>query len=260
MGRLSGKIAIITGGAQGLGEGIATVFAREGATIIITDLNDKEGQATAKKLGGHFRRQDVSVEAAWESLLADVEREFGGIDVLVNNAGIGNTGRAQDPEHTTLEDWQRIHRVNSEGVFLGCKHVIPAMRRRGGGSIVNLSSIAALVPTPFITPYGAAKAGVLHLTRSVALYCAETKSGIRCNAIHPGQIRTPMHDILVRQIAEREGLEESLVRGEFLKKIPMGEFGSAEDIGHAALYLACDESKHVTGISLVVDGGMDLSQ
>lgn len=255
--RLSGKIAVITGGAQGLGAGIATVLAREQAIVIITDLNQQTGETTAQRLGIHFRRHDVTSEPEWRELLGAIEAEFGGLDILVNNAGIPGAGRTQDPEHATLDDWQRVHRVNGDGVFLGCKHAIPVMRRRSGGSIVNLSSIAAVRPTPFITPYGASKAGVLQLTRSVARYCAETQSGIRCNAVLPGQIRTPMHDAMVAAIAARTNADADAVRGEFLKKIPMGTFGAPEDVGHAVLYLASDEAKYVTGISLVVDGGMD---
>ena len=257
VGRVSGKIAVVTGGAQGLGAGIATVLAPEQAIVIITDLNQPTGKTTARQLGIHFRRHDVTSELEWRELLAAIESEFGGLDILVNNAGISGSGRTQDPEHATLDDWQRIHRVNGDGVFLGCKHAIPVMRRRGGGSIVNLSSIAAMRPTPLIASYGASKASVLQLTRSVARYCAETKSGVRCNAVLPGQIRTPMHDAMITATAVRAGANAAAVRDEFLKKIPMGKFGTPEDVGHAVLYLASDEARYVTGISLVVDGGMD---
>jgi len=146
--------------------------------------------------------------------------------------------------------------VNAGGVFLGCKNAIPLMAQSGGGSIINMSSIAALVATPFITAYGASKAAVCQLSKSVAIHCAEQRNGIRCNSVHPGQIITPMLEGLFDEMGSTPGLSNELVRNEFLKKIPQGEFGQAEDIANMALFLASNESRHITGQQLVVDGGM----
>ncbi|RMF07908.1 MAG: SDR family oxidoreductase, partial [Alphaproteobacteria bacterium] len=144
-------------------------------------------------------------------------------------------------------------------VFLGCRAAIPAIKRAGGGSIINMSSIAALVATPFLTAYGASKASVRQLTMSVAMHCAQTGTRIRCNSVHPGQIRTPMHDALIREVAAKQGISQDEASAAFLSRIPMGEYGEPDDIAYAVLYLASDESKHVTGAQLVVDGGMQIA-
>ncbi len=261
MGRVDGKVAIVTGGAQGLGREIARLLASEGAQVTITDVKTEEGARAAAAMPGDVRFcfQDVTDEPGWESLIRETVARQGRLDILVNNAGLALSDVPMDPETTRLEDWRKIHQVNVEGVFLGCKHAIPAMRESGGGSIVNLSSVAALVATPFITAYGASKAAVQQLTRSVALHCAQTGAKIRCNSVHPGQIITPMLEGLFETTARAAGLELDAVRAEFLKKIPYGEFGEPLDIAYAVLYLASDEAKHVTGAQLVVDGGVTLN-
>jgi len=259
MGRVEGKIAIVTGGASGLGRAAAALLAREGAHVTITDVNEPAGAATAQEIGARFHLQDVADEADWVGLIDAVVAEFGGLDILVNNAGIGAAGPGNDPETTTLETWNRVITVNATSTFLGCKHAIGAMRDTGGGSIVNLSSIAALVATPFITAYGASKAAVRQLTMSVALHCGQRGYNIRCNSIHPGQISTPMHDQLSAELAAQMGVSAEHVRAQLLKKIPLGEMGQPDDVAYAVLYLASDESKHVTGAQLVVDGGMNLN-
>lgn len=258
-GRVAGKVALVTGGADGLGKAIAALLARHGATTIITDLQEEKGRETALEIGAHFMAQDVASESQWQSILEQIQGEFGGLDILVNNAGISGPLANADPETTSLEDWQKIQEVNAQGVFLGCKHAIPVMREGGGGSIINLSSIAALVATPFITAYGASKAAVRQLTRSVASHCATTGSKIRCNSVHPGQISTPMHNNAVKEMAQLMNISEQEASDGFLSRIPCGEYGKPDDIAYAVLYLASDESKHVTGIQLVVDGGMDLN-
>lgn len=260
-GRVSGKAAIVTGAASGLGYAVAAMLAREGAAVTLTDVNEAAGNEAAARIGGRARfvRQDVVDEATWKALIADTVAHNGGLHILVNNAGIGLSPGKRDPEHAPLEQWQRINKVNGEGVFLGCKYAIPAMRDSGGGSIINLSSIAALVATPFLTAYGFSKAGVAQLTKSVALYCAQGRTRIRCNSVHPGQVYTPMLDSLFDELSAEHGITRDQAKEAFLTKIPMGEFGEPDDIAYAVLYLASDESKHVTGTQLVVDGGMNLN-
>ncbi|HEY8352590.1 MAG TPA: glucose 1-dehydrogenase [Sphingomonadales bacterium] len=257
-GRVAGKVAIVTGGASGLGAAIAAMLVREGAKVTITDVNVEAGKALAEKLHCRFLGQDVSDEKRWDEVIETVEEEDGALHILVNNAGVGDAVDNATPEDTRLSDWQRIHRINMEGVFLGCRAAIPAMKRAGGGSIINMSSIAALVATPFITAYGASKAAVLQFTRSVAKHCAENGYRIRCNTVHPGQIRTPMHDGLIRDTAAKHGITFEQAEAQFRSMIPMGEFGEPDDIAYAVLYLASDESKHVTGTQIVVDGGMQV--
>ena len=259
MGRVEGKVAIVTGGASGLGAAAAALLAREGARVTITDIDKAAGDDLASRLGLEFVCHDVTDEAGWATLIARTVAARGRLDVLVNNAGIGAAAGGTDPETTSLVDWNRVLAVNAGGVFLGCKHAIPALRQSGGGSIINLSSIAALVATPFITAYGASKAAVRQLTMSVAMHCAERGYRIRCNSIHPGQIRTPMLEGLFRDVAAAAHAEPEAIKGEFLQKIPLGEFGEPDDVAYAVLYLASDESKHVTGAQLVIDGGMHIN-
>jgi len=256
MGRVSGKVAIVTGGAAGIGEAIAERFVGEGATVILTDIRAPEGQATADRIGASFFHQNVANEESWAELMAHVEANHKTLDILVNNAGIGDASSGASPEDTSLAEWQRINSVNAGGVYLGCKAAIPFMQQSGGGSIVNLSSIAALVATPFLTAYGASKAAVRQLTQSVAAHCAQNGYNIRCNSVHPGQIYTPMHDTLLSDIAGRAGVAKEDIAEAFKQKIPLGYFGKPIDIAHAVLYLASDEASYVTGIKLVIDGGM----
>lgn len=258
MQRVSGKTAIVTGGASGIGKAIAQLLAAQGAKVLVTDVQAAEGRAVAGEIGGAFLSQDVCDEARWLEVVSEAERRFGALGILVNNAGVGDGLGAVSPEDTSLEDWRRINRINAEGVFLGCKAAIPAMRRAGGGSIVNMSSIAALVGTPFLTAYGASKAAVRQLTMSVALHCAQAGYRIRCNSVHPGQVRTPMLENLFAAAARQAGAPLADVEAQFRSRIPMGEFGSPEDIAYGVLYLASDESRHMTGAQLVIDGGMHI--
>ena len=258
-GRVAGKVAIVTGGASGLGKAIAARLAAEGARVVITDLDAVRGEQAVEEIGRGtlFIQQDVTEEAEWDTLIARMEREYGGFQILVNNAGLGNQHGRTNPEETTLARWRESVRVNGEGVFLGCRSAIAAMRATGG-SIVNISSIAALVPTPPIAAYGFAKAGVEQFSKSVALHCAERGYRIRCNSVHPGQIETPMLAGLFENVAADLNQPADKVRETFLKKVPLGEFGSADDVAFGVLYLACDEARHVTGTRLVIDGGMSL--
>jgi 3(or 17)beta-hydroxysteroid dehydrogenase len=256
MSRLDNKTAIVTGGASGIGKAIAARFIEEGARVTITDVNDSLGENTADEIGATFLKQDVTDEQTWKDLLNTVYKDTGCLHILVNNAGIPDKEGEDNPEQTTLESFNRIMAVNAGGVFLGCKYSIPLIAQSGGGSIINMSSIAALVATPFLTAYGASKAAVWQMSKSVAIHCAEQGKGVRCNTIHPGQIVTPMLEGLFEEVGNAVGQPANTMRAEFIKKIPMGEFGEPEDIANTALFLASDESRHITGQEIVVDGGM----
>jgi len=260
MPRVKNKIAIVTGGASGLGAAIARRLAEEGAKVIITDLQEEEGQRLAKAIGGNFIQQNVADEEQWEIVTRQVEDQYGGLDILVNNAGIIGSLDKLNPEGTTLSDWQTVQRINVEGVFLGCRAAIPIMRQSGGGSIINMSSIAASGPAPEYTAYGASKASVRHLTKSVAMHCAKEGSKIRCNSVHPGIILTPMNIHILEGRAKDRNITFDQALAEYKSVIPQGEFTEAEDVAHAVLFLASDEARHITGIKLFVDGGMAMGE
>lgn len=249
MGRVSNKVVIVTGAAAGLGAAIAERLAQEGATVIRTDIAAGDG----------IIRQDVTDEAGWKTLIADTMAKHGRIDGLVNNAGISSSKSPMDPEGAELEDWRRINTVNVESVFLGCKYAMPAIAKGGGGAIVNMSSIGALVPTPFLSAYGASKAAVAQFTRSLALHCCEKNYAIRCNSVHPGQVRTPMHDALIAEVAAENGISTDDAAQAFLSKVPMKTWQEAVDIANAVLFLVSDEARFITGTAVVVDGGMSLT-
>ena len=258
MKRVKDKVAFVTGGASGLGESIARKLVVEGANVVITDVQTGAGNTLADELGCDFLAHDVTKEKHWESVISQVEEKYGALNILVNNAGIDGPFEPSNPENTLLSDWQTIHRVNVEGVFLGCRAAIPAMRRSGGGTIINLSSIAALKSTPEFTAYGASKAAVRHLTKSVAVHCARNGSKIRCNSVHPGVILTPMVLNTIENVAKSRGVSKEQVMDEIKSKNPQGEFVEREDIAAAVLYLVSDDARHITGIKLVVDGGTTL--
>ena len=247
MGRLEGKSCLISGGAKGLGAAQAWLFAREGARVAVGDVLESEGARLVDELRGSganslFVRLDVTSEADWEIAVDAVMEEFGALDVLVNNAGIYNRAPV---EETTLEEWERVMDVNSTGVFLGTKHAIPAMRRSGGGSIVNMSSVAGLVGSRTQTVYNASKGAVRLLTKSTAVQYAP--DGIRANSVHPGVIETDMIQEVIRTEEER-ATRMSLT--------PIGRFGTAGDVANGVLFLASDEASYVTGTELVIDGGL----
>jgi cyclopentanol dehydrogenase len=245
--RLAGKVALISGGARGMGAAEARLFAREGARVVIGDVLEAEARAVeadVRAKGGEavFARLDVTSEADWQQAVAIALRHFGTLNVLINNAGIGGASRLED---TTVEAWDRVMDVNAKGVFLGSKAVIPAMRQAGGGSIVNISSQLGLVGMADSSPqYQASKGAVRLLTKLTALQYA--KEGIRANSVHPGPIVTPMTE---RRRAE-PAIYESMV-----SRIPLGRYGEADEVAYGVLYLASDESAFVTGSELVIDGG-----
>jgi NAD(P)-dependent dehydrogenase (short-subunit alcohol dehydrogenase family) len=249
MNRVQGKVAIVTGGAMGIGEACATLLAAEGAKVALTDVNRAAGEAAARKIGGQavFLSHDVSREEDWTRVIADVVQRFGRLDILVNNAGLGIMG---DVEHATTESWRRLMGVNLEGVFFGIRAAIPPMRRSGGGSIINLSSIEGIIGDPDLAAYNSSKGAVRLLTKSAALYCAREKTGIRVNSVHPGYIRTPMVESAVKGSPDPAAMWKRI---ESLH--PIGHIGKPDDIAYGVLYLASDESAFVTGTELVIDGG-----
>jgi 3(or 17)beta-hydroxysteroid dehydrogenase len=256
MGRLAGKNALVTGGASGLGLAIAQRLAAEGATVVISDVNRDLGEQTAAELGVGFVPQDVTDEGQWLEVIGAIEASHGPLAILVNNAGIAGAVDAVTPENTRFADWKQIFSVNLDGVFLGCRAGIAAMRRSGGGSIVNMSSIAALLATPDSTAYGASKAAVRQLTKSVAQYCAEQRLGIRCNSVHPGEVRTPLWEGYVRGAAAVTGVAEDVIVAEARARVPLGDFPQPADIAAAASFLCSDDARYITGAEVIVDGGV----
>jgi 3(or 17)beta-hydroxysteroid dehydrogenase len=253
--RLSGKIALITGAAQGIGKASAQLFAKEGAFVFVSDINDSLGQSTAKEIGDQasYVHLEVQNETDWEQVISHILREKKHLDILVNNAGITGFQEGfgpQDPEHASLKSWRQVHAVNSDGVFLGCRAAMRAMKQ-GKGASVNISSRSGLVGIPGAAAYAAAKAAVRNHTKSVALYCCQMGYDIRCNSIHPAAILTPMWEPMLGT-----GEMRKIQLAHFAKDIPMQRLGEPEDIAYAALFLASDESKYITGTELTVDGGL----
>lgn len=245
MGRVSGKVAIITGAAQGMGEAHARLFVAEGAKVILTDLNDKAGQALADSLGENamFIRQDVTQKAEWQRVVQEGEARFGTINVLVANAGV--IGKVASTLDFTEEDYHFVCNINQTGVFLGIQAVLPSMIRAGGGSIVNISSIAGMVACyglPNIA-YVASKFAVRGMTKRVAVEFGD--KNIRCNSIHPGFIKTPM----MAAATDEEG-------GDAVSMIPLRRMAEPEEVSNLALFLASDESAFISGMEHVIDGGM----
>jgi 3(or 17)beta-hydroxysteroid dehydrogenase len=249
-GRVEGKVALVTGGASGLGAASARMLVREGAKVAITDLNEAAGQALEKELGeaARFWRLDVTREEDWSSVVDAVLATFGRLDVLVNNAGMGIV---KDVESLTLQEWRLVHAVNLDGVFLGCKHGIRAMRQCGAkGSIINMSSVGGLVGMANVPAYSSAKGGVRLLTKSVALHCAQKGYGIRCNSVHPVFVDTPMVDALANASRDAAKAKERMA-----KSIPIGRLGHPDEVAYAVVFLASDESSLMTGSEVVLDGG-----
>jgi NAD(P)-dependent dehydrogenase (short-subunit alcohol dehydrogenase family) len=251
-GRLDGKIALVTGAGSGLGAAIAAMFVREGARVLLTDIDAESAARNAFELGAAAAfRHDVTAPEDWTAAIAEAESRFGGLHILVNNAGIGIFGTV---EETLFEDWRRVHAVDLDSVFLGCKAALPLIARTAGaggrGAILNISSISGIIAGANMAAYNSAKAGVRHLTKSVALHCAKSGYRITCNSLHPAFIDTPILDGFAA------GRDREEVLAKLARQIPVGHIGEPDDVAYAAVYLCSDEAKFVTGAELYVDGGM----
>jgi NAD(P)-dependent dehydrogenase (short-subunit alcohol dehydrogenase family) len=249
MNRTQDKVALVTGGASGIGFATAMLLAREGARVVIADIDRTAGERAAAALDerGAFQALDVTDEAQWIAATDATVRQHGRLDILVNNAGIA---LSQDFETTTLDDWRRLMAVNLDGVFLGCKQAVRVMKERGG-AIVNLSSVAGLIGDPRLAAYCASKGGVRLLTKSVALHCARRGYAIRCNSVHPSFVATPMLD---RMLARARDPDKA--RAGYAAAAPLGRVAQPEDVAQMILFLASDESAFTTGAEFVVDGGL----
>jgi NAD(P)-dependent dehydrogenase (short-subunit alcohol dehydrogenase family) len=253
MNRVQDKVAIITGGALGIGRACAIRLAEQGAKLVVTDIKEEEGRRVVEEIksaGGDaiFIRHDVASESDWQQVMSTTLRTYGRLDVLVNNAGVGKTTNV---EEATLEDWRFLMSINLDGVFLGTKYGIEAMKQGGrGGSIINMSSILGIVGEASAASYNASKGGVRIFTKSAALHCARSGYNIRVNSVHPGYIFTPMVQTAMQGSGDAAAMQKGL---EGLH--PMGHLGEPDDIAYGVLYLASDESKFVTGTELVIDGG-----
>ncbi|MDE1178640.1 MAG: SDR family oxidoreductase [Edaphobacter sp.] len=256
MKRLLNKVALITGAAAGIGEGIARAFVAEGARVWLTDVDDERGVRLAASLGdsASYLHLDVRQEAEWAAVTEQILAQHGRLDIVVNNAGItGFEGNAasHDPEHTALADWHAVMAVNLDGTFLGCKYALRAMRTQTAGSIINLSSRSGLVGIPGAAAYAASKAAIRNHTKTVALYAAQQGWTVRCNSIHPAAILTPMWEAMLGSGEDREARMKEMV-----KDTPLHRFGTVEEVAAVAVLLASDEASFMTGSEFNIDGGL----
>lgn len=256
-GRVAGKVALVTGGASGIGRSCALRLAAEGAQVVVTDIQDDLGAATVADIvdkGGQamYLHHDVTSEDEWVAIVAETVSAMGGLHVLVNNAGIGVGGSIVTME---LETWRRQQAINLEGVFLGVKHTIPAMRDSQSGSIINMSSVAGLKGSANLSAYNATKGGVRLFTKGVALECAQNHWPIRVNSVHPGIIDTPIWDKINPEMADADtpAIDPNVIAQ---VAVPGGKLGTPDDVANGVLFLASDESAYITGTELVIDGGL----
>jgi len=255
--RLKGKVALITGGASGLGANAAALMAQEGASVVVADIAADRGKAVADKLGsaGHFVKLDVTSEDNWQAAIQETVDKFGALHVLLNSAGIG---LSKTIEEIKLEEWRKVHAIDLDGVFMGCKHGVAEIKKhtgkqtggRLGGSIINISSISGIIAGANMAAYNSAKAGVRLLSKSVALHCAKSGYNIRCNSVHPTFIDTPILD----KYRDRFGNE--VMQQKLGRQVPIGRLGRPEEVGWALVFLASDESSFMTGSEVVIDGGI----
>ena len=255
--RVDGKMSFVTGAAQGLGEAIAYMLAKEGSKVVLADINYDKVVSVSERINNEFPEQafpltlDVTSEDQWKESLIEAEKLMEGINVLVNNAGIGGGTTIED---TDYETFQNVMKVDTDSVFLGCKYAIPIMKNYSPGSIINTSSISGLIAGHNMASYNTAKAGVWMLSKSVALHCARQAYNIRCNSIHPTFINTPILDsMLNRSNVERDELLMKLAR-----QVPLGKVGEPNDVAYTVLFLASDESKFITGAEIKIDGGISV--
>tara|TARA_B100001057_G_scaffold152246_1_gene152275 strand:+ start:3536 stop:4303 length:768 start_codon:yes stop_codon:yes gene_type:complete len=251
--RVKGKVAIVTGAASGLGFAAAQKLLKEGSKVILTDINNDVLDTMNERLTSFSSSQfktyhhDVASEDSWKEVIDRSELDFESINILVNSAGIS---LGADIVSTDFEVWKKVHEVNLDSVFLGCKYATPIMAKYGAGSIINISSISGIVAGWNTAAYNSSKAGVRHLTKSVALYCAKKGYDIRCNSIHPAFVNTPILDPLKQAFGDEEAIRK------LARQIPINRIGEPEDVAYAILYLASDESKFITGTEIVLDGGL----
>ena len=258
-GQVQGKVALVTGGASGIGAAVAELLAYEGASVVVTDIDELRGPEVVAGISkaGHeaiFLHQDVTSEARWEEVVTEIEKRFGRLDILVSNAGIGIS--VPSIVDMSLDDWRRQTAINLDGVFLSVKHCLPAMRRSGGGSIILMSSLAGLRGAQTLAGYCATKGGVRLFAKAIAMECASFGDGVRVNSVHPGIIDTPIWGKIPTEAAgsERNAPIDPEERAKFAT--PLGRAGEASEIASGVLYLASDASRYVTGTELVIDGGM----
>ena len=253
MGRVENKAAIITGAASGLGFAAAQKLMDEGAKVLLTDINEDVINSMPERLSNYSKTQfqtmvhDVANEESWINVIENAENQFGKINILVNSAGIS---LGADVVSTDFEIWKKVHQVNLDSVFLGCKYAVPIMSKSGQGSIINLSSISGIVAGWNTAAYNSSKAGVRLLSKSVALYCAKKGYDVRCNSVHPAFVDTPILDPLKQAFGEENAVAK------LSRQIPMNKIGDTDDVSYAILYLASDESKFMTGTEIVLDGGL----
>jgi 3(or 17)beta-hydroxysteroid dehydrogenase len=250
--RLAGKVALITGGASGLGANAAELMVQEGAKVVVADIAQDRGKALADKLGssGHFVKLDVTSEDNWKAAIQETVDKFGALHVLLNSAGIGLSKTVEEIE---LAEWRKVHAIDLDGVFLGCKHGVSEIKKhtsRLGGSVINISSISGIIAGANMAAYNSAKAGVRLLSKSVALHCAKSGYNIRCNSVHPTFIDTPILD------KYRDRFGQDLMQQKLGKQVPIGRLGRPEEVGWALVFLASDESSFMTGSEVIIDGGI----
>ncbi|QIG54984.1 glucose 1-dehydrogenase [Altererythrobacter sp. BO-6] len=255
-GRCAGKLALVTGAAQGLGAAHSRRLAEEGARVLCTDINGAGAEATAAAINADLGagtafgvQHDVTDPAAWEAAVDAAREHLGGLNVLVNNAGIGVGGNI---ETCTFDDWKRCFSVNVDSIFHGCQKALPLMREHAPGSIINISSIAGLIASDTMPAYNASKAAVWMLSKSIALHCAKNNMQIRCNSVHPTFVDTPILD----GTARHHNLDKQVLLDKLARQIPLKFVGEPNDIANAVVYLASDESRFMTGAEIKLDGGI----
>ena len=257
MSMFKDKVALVTGAASGIGAATASLLAKGGATVIALDVAAEPAPALASS-GIEYRRLDVTSEADWKSVVSDTVARHGGLHILVNSAGIEGNVVEGSLERCSLADWRRVIQVNLDGTFLGCREVMPVMKRQGHGAIVNLSSLASYYPTLYSVAYGASKGAVTQLTKSVALTGAQDGAKVRCNSVHPGVIATRMIDSIGAQLAKANDAAASGSTQQYAQKIPLGAAGTPDQAAALIVFLASDDASYITGSEFMVDGGSHL--